>query len=120
MSDYQWRVGQVFTSSQLSTIENRMTDRSRRVIELSLREALQLGHNYVDTEHILLGLVREGEGVAAKVLDRLDLKLTTVRQAVIAELTAHPAPSPMQKLNDQVQELKAEIAALRDELGGAK
>ena len=59
------------------------TPRAKRVLELSLRESLQLGHNYIGTEHILLGLVREGEGVAAQVLVRLGADLNRVRQQVI-------------------------------------
>jgi ATP-dependent Clp protease ATP-binding subunit ClpC len=59
------------------------TPRAKKVLELSLREALQLGHNYIGTEHILLGLVREGEGVAAQVLVRLGADLSRVRQQVI-------------------------------------
>jgi ATP-dependent Clp protease ATP-binding subunit ClpC len=59
------------------------TPRAKKVLELSLREALQLGHNYIGTEHILLGLVREGEGVAAQVLQQLGADLDRVRQAVI-------------------------------------
>ena len=59
------------------------TPRAKKVLELSLREALQLGHNYIGTEHILLGLIREGEGVAAQVLKKLGAELTQVRQTVI-------------------------------------
>ena len=59
------------------------TPRAKKVLELSLREALQLGHNYIGTEHILLGLIREGEGVAAQVLVKLGADLTRVRQQVI-------------------------------------
>jgi ATP-dependent Clp protease ATP-binding subunit ClpA len=59
------------------------TPRAKRVLELSLREALQLGHNYIGTEHILLGLIREGEGVAALVLTRLGADLERVRQQVV-------------------------------------
>ena len=62
------------------------TPRAKKVLELSLREALQLGHNYIGTEHILLGLVREGEGVAAQVLQKLGGDLNRVRQAVIRGL----------------------------------
>jgi ATP-dependent Clp protease ATP-binding subunit ClpC len=58
------------------------TPRAKKVLELSLREALQLGHNYIGTEHILLGLIREGEGVAAQVLVRLGADLRRVRQEV--------------------------------------
>jgi hypothetical protein len=62
------------------------TPRAKKVLELSLREALQLGHNYIGTEHILLGLVREGEGVAAQVLVNLGAELSSVRLAVVNEL----------------------------------
>ena len=58
------------------------TPRAKKVLELSLREALQLGHNYIGTEHILLGLIREGEGVAAQVLVKLGADLNRVRQQV--------------------------------------
>jgi len=63
------------------------TPRAKKVLELSLREALQLGHNYIGTEHILLGLVREGEGVAARVLVDLGADLSRVRQQVIQLLS---------------------------------
>ena len=59
------------------------TPRAKKVLELSLREALQLGHNYIGTEHILLGLIREGEGVAAQVLQKLGADLARVREAVV-------------------------------------
>jgi ATP-dependent Clp protease ATP-binding subunit ClpA len=62
------------------------TPRAKKVLELSLREALQLGHNYIGTEHILLGLVREGEGVAAQILVKRGADLTRVREAVMEEL----------------------------------
>ena len=63
------------------------TPRAKKVLELSLREALQLGHNYIGTEHILLGLIREGEGVAAQVLVKLGADLARVRQQVIQLLS---------------------------------
>jgi len=63
------------------------TPRAKKVLELSLREALQLGHNYIGTEHILLGLIREGEGVAAQVLQKLGAELQKVRQTVIQLLS---------------------------------
>jgi ATP-dependent Clp protease ATP-binding subunit ClpC len=59
------------------------TPRAKKVLELSLRESLQLGHNYIGTEHILLGLIREGDGVAAQVLVRLGADLNRVHQQVI-------------------------------------
>lgn len=65
------------------------TPRAKKVLELSLREALQLGHNYIGTEHILLGLIREGEGVAAQVLVKLGADLNRVRQSVIQLLSGY-------------------------------
>src|SRR6266705_3641843 len=65
------------------------TPRATKVLELSLREALQLGHNYIGTEHILLGLIREGEGVAAQVLVKLGADLSRVRQQVIQLLSGY-------------------------------
>lgn len=65
------------------------TPRAKKVLELSLREALQLGHNYIGTEHILLGLIREGEGVAAQVLIKLGADLARVRQQVIQLLSGY-------------------------------
>ena len=68
------------------------TPRAKKVLELSLREALQLGHNYIGTEHILLGLIREGEGVAAQVLVKLGADLSRVRQQVIQLLSGYAGP----------------------------
>src|SRR6266542_172437 len=65
------------------------TPRAKKVLEFSLREALQLGHNYIGTEHILLGLIREGEGVAAQVLQKLGADLNRVRQQVIQLLQGY-------------------------------
>src|SRR6059036_3785221 len=65
------------------------TPRAKKVLELSLREALQLGHNYIGTEHILLGLIRKGEGVAAQVLQKLGADLNRVRQQVIQLLQGY-------------------------------
>ncbi len=65
------------------------TPRAKKVLELSLREALQLGHNYIGTEHILLGLIREGEGVAARVLLSLGADLEKVRNQVIQLLSGY-------------------------------
>jgi ATP-dependent Clp protease ATP-binding subunit ClpC len=98
------------------------TPRAKKVLELSLREALQLGHNYIGTEHILLGLIREGEGVAAQVLQKLGASLAVVRQVVIDLLGGRPAPdiaeTSGESLSDasRVEELALEeAAALGDE-----
>jgi ATP-dependent Clp protease ATP-binding subunit ClpC len=71
------------------------TPRAKKVLELSLREALQLGHNYIGTEHILLGLIREGEGVAAQVLVKLGADLNSVRQQVIQLLAGYQGKEPV-------------------------
>ncbi|MEO8219535.1 MAG: ATP-dependent Clp protease ATP-binding subunit [Specibacter sp.] len=71
------------------------TPRAKKVLELSLREALQLGHNYIGTEHILLGLIREGEGVAAQVLVKLGADLARVRQQVIQLLSGYQGKEPV-------------------------
>ena len=80
------------------------TPRAKKVLELSLREALNLGHNYIGTEHILLGLVREGEGVAAQVLQKLGADLDRVRQAVIrllGERGQGPSPGPGEEVEGE-------------------
>ncbi|GAA0443269.1 hypothetical protein Acor_28150 [Acrocarpospora corrugata] len=66
------------------------TPRAKKVLELSLREALQFGHNYIGTEHILLGLIREGEGVAAQVLSQQGADLQRVRDQVMEILGQNP------------------------------
>jgi len=72
------------------------TPRAKKVLELSLREALQLGHNYIGTEHILLGLIREGEGVAAQVLVKLGADLNRVRRQVIQLLSGYQGKEAVQ------------------------
>nr|YP_009393599.1 Clp protease ATP binding subunit [Bostrychia simpliciuscula]ARW62161.1 Clp protease ATP binding subunit [Bostrychia simpliciuscula] len=67
-------------------VEIPFTPRAKRVLELSLEEARQLGHNYIGTEHLLMGLVREGEGVAARVLENLAVNVTSIRAEVIQML----------------------------------
>jgi ATP-dependent Clp protease ATP-binding subunit ClpC len=91
------------------------TPRAKKVLELSLREALQLGHNYIGTEHILLGLIREGEGVAAQVLLNLGADLEKVRSAVIQLLSGYYG-----KQSDPSEERRGgrgAEAALLDEFG---
>src|SRR5918997_567669 len=73
----------------------RFTDRARRVVVLAQEEARQLGHNYIGTEHILLGLIREGEGVAAQVLNKLGADLNKVRQQVIQLLSGYQGKEPV-------------------------
>jgi ATP-dependent Clp protease ATP-binding subunit ClpA len=95
------------------------TPRAKKVLELSLRESQQLGHNYIGTEHILLGLIREGEGVAAQVLVKLGADLSRARQQVIQllsgyargpEAAAGPVPMP---LPDDLREAGEQLAEVR-------
>jgi len=88
------------------------TPRAKKVLELSLREALQLGHNYIGTEHILLGLIREGEGVAAQVLLNLGADLEKVRSAVIQLLSGHYG-----KQTESGEERRGGGANILDEFG---
>src|SRR5205823_3693739 len=76
---------------------DRFNDRAKRVLALAQDEAIRFNHNYIGAEHLLLGLVREGEGVASGVLQSLGVKLETVRHHVIAALgreAGGPAPGP--------------------------
>ena len=90
-------------------IYERMTDRARKVIDLSLREALQLGHNYIGTEHILLGLVREGKGVGAQALEEMGADLNRVRQTVIKLLAGYTAGN---RLEHRIEVLEARLKEL--------
>lgn len=84
------------------------TPRAKKVLEYSLREALQLGHNYIGTEHILLGLIREGDGVAAQVLTNLGADLPSVCQQVIQLLNGYQGGTPAA---ENVQEPAAAVVA---------
>jgi ATP-dependent Clp protease ATP-binding subunit ClpC len=74
------------------------TPRAKKVLELSLREALQLGHQYIGTEHLLLGLLREGDGVGVRVIGALGADLARVRQDVISLLSAAPSGERPERL----------------------
>ena len=104
------------------------TPRAKKVLELSLRESLQLGHDYIGTEHILLGIVREGHGVAAEVLVGLGADLNRVRQAVVQLVaTAEPdEPAAIRRRRSQVltdeivtrlDAIDARLAAIEQRLG---
>jgi len=92
------------------------TPRAKKVLELSLREALQLGHNYIGTEHILLGLIREGDGVAAQVLVRLGADLNRVRQQVIHLIAARPSQegAAVTEMQARLDVLEGRLAALEE------
>jgi hypothetical protein len=81
--------GEEVTSGQIP-----FTPRAKEMLELALREALSLGHNYIGTEHILLGLVRENDGVAARILLDFDADAEKIRNEVIRTMSESPAPSP--------------------------
>jgi ATP-dependent Clp protease ATP-binding subunit ClpC len=100
------------------------TPRGKKVLELSLREALQLGHNYIGTEHILLGLIREGDGVAAQVLVKLGADLNRVRQQVIQLLHGYQGTQPAlsaigEELGDRLASMAARLAVIERRLGDA-
>jgi ATP-dependent Clp protease ATP-binding subunit ClpA len=87
------------------------------VLELSLREALQLDHSYIGTEHILLGLMREGDGVAAQVLVRSGVDLNTARQEVIRLLRGYTA-ARADDLRDRLASFAARLAVIEQRLKG--
>jgi ATP-dependent Clp protease ATP-binding subunit ClpC len=87
------------------------TPRAKKVLELSLREALQLGHNYIGTEHILLGLIHEGDGVAAQVLVGLGVELDRTRQLVIQILTGRHREESASAVAEDLRDRLAAMAA---------
>ena len=91
----QGRIEELTSGGAAPTGHIPFTRRAKSVLELSLREALQLGHNYIGTEHILLGLIREGEGVAAQVLVNLGADLPTVRTRVLLILSGYTEASSL-------------------------
>jgi ATP-dependent Clp protease ATP-binding subunit ClpA len=110
------------------------TPRAKKVLELALRESVQLGHDYIGTEHLLLGLVRGGEGPAAEVLQQRGIELNTVRQEVIRLLHGHQGGegrsrrrvararsggegTMLEEISHQLQLLGARLAAIEDKLG---
>jgi ATP-dependent Clp protease ATP-binding subunit ClpA len=94
------------------------TPRAKKVLELSLREALQLGHSYIGTEHILLGLIREGEGVAAQVLQKLGADLERVRHQVIGLLGESGEPPEGRRFLDRFTETAHGVLRLASESAG--
>jgi len=95
------------------------TPRAKKVLELALREALSLGHNYIGTEHILLGLARENEGVAARILLDFDVTATVIQDEVIRLLsgpgkTREPVAQPA-KLAEDTKKLTARLGDLKDD-----
>jgi ATP-dependent Clp protease ATP-binding subunit ClpC len=108
------------------------TPRAKKSLELALREMVHLGHDYIGTEHLLLGLIREGDGVAAQVLRQRGLELNRVRQEVIRQLHGHEAgagrrrgrrerPSgegaTLEEISRQLQALSTRLGAIEEKLG---
>ena len=98
------------------------TRRAKKVLELSLRESLQLGHNYIGTEHILLGLIREGDGVAAQVLVKLGADLNRVRQQVIQLLHGYRGKEPEEgaavtQVQARLDVVEGRLAAVEQRVG---
>ena len=91
-------VGLIGTGSTPMSGHIPFTPRAKKTLELSLREALQLNHNYIGTEHVLLGLIREGEGVAAQIITAHGADLNSVRQAVIEMLRSYGGQRASQRL----------------------
>ncbi len=89
------------------------TPRAKKVLELSLREALQLGHNYIGTEHLLLGLIREGDGVAAQVLAKHGVDLERTRQEIL-HLLASPATRAEAGLSVDLDQAMRRLRALEE------
>ncbi|MFM2313173.1 MAG: hypothetical protein RLZZ04_2449 [Cyanobacteriota bacterium] len=102
-------------------VEIPFTPRAKRVLELSLEEARQLGHNYIGTEHLLLGLIREGEGVAARVLENLGVDLSKVRTQVIrmlgetAEVAAGSSGTPGRNKTPTLDEFGSNLTQMAGE-----
>jgi ATP-dependent Clp protease ATP-binding subunit ClpC len=110
------------------------TPQAKKVLELALRESVQLGHDYIGTEHLLLGLVREGEGPAAQVLQQRGIELNMVRQEVIRLLHGHQVGegrrrrrvawarpdvegATLEEISHQLRVLGARLAAIEEKLG---
>jgi Clp amino terminal domain, pathogenicity island component/UvrB/uvrC motif len=96
------------------------TPRGKKVLELSLRESLQLGHNYIGTEHILLGLIREGDGVAAQVLVKLGADLNRVRQQVIVLISGQQPDRKLPQEGAPVAGVHARLGAVEDRLAAVE
>jgi ATP-dependent Clp protease ATP-binding subunit ClpA len=92
------------------------TPRAKKVLELSLRESRQLGHNYIGTEHILLGLIREGEGAAAQVLVSLGADLNRVRRQVIDLLHGRAAAGPGPGVEVRLEVVEQQLTAIDQQL----
>ena len=94
------------------------TPRAKKVLELSSREALQLGHNYIGPEHVLLGLIREGEGVAAQILVKLGQDLGVLKTLVIQAISGYRVSTPMLPLPSQPDSVEGSGVVVSSEAAG--
>jgi hypothetical protein len=117
LEEVRARVAQIIgMGDELATGQIPFTPRAKRVLELALREALSLGHNYIGTEHILLGLAREGDGVAMRILLDFDADAAKIRGAVIRALSHAPAtPDPITLLHPDLREEVERVRAQKEE-----
>lgn len=117
-SDLLRIVGRGSPTERVPKDEIPYTPRAKKVLEWALREALSLGHNYIGTEHILLGLVREGEGVAARLLrDYLSHPADDIREAVLAYYKPKPVPIDQDDVDWlDVPTLRRVVAMLREDV----
>jgi Clp amino terminal domain, pathogenicity island component/UvrB/uvrC motif len=103
--------GDELTSGQIP-----FTPRAKKVLELSLREAMSLGHNYIGTEHILLGLVRENQGVAARILLHFDADAETIRNEVLGMLSGPGRPPVAQGSIERARPIPPEVVEAIEEV----
>ena len=109
-----------YGATPVTTVQLPFTPRGKKVLEFALEEASNLGHNYIGTEHLLLGLIREREGIAAQVLAKLHVNLLEVREELIELLGCNPGPateeSEIERLVEENRQLKARVAELERRL----
>ncbi len=117
-SDDQVRPGEECEIPKSSSQQLPFTPRAKRILELSLREALSLGHNYIGTEHILLGFIRENEGVGPQVLEKLEVSLLEARQRVMENFqhNAGLRSDPLKELEWHLRRAQEQIPLIRDRL----
>jgi ATP-dependent Clp protease ATP-binding subunit ClpA len=115
LEDVRYQVESIIgTGDELATGQIPFTPRGKKVLELALREALSLGHNHIGTEHILLGLVREGEGVAMQILLDFDVDAGKIRNEVIRALSG-PGRTRVEHVAPLAPDLQEEVERVRAE-----
>jgi ATP-dependent Clp protease ATP-binding subunit ClpC len=111
-----WVYRRIGPGAELITGQLPFTPRSKKVIELSLREALSLGHNYIGTEHILLGLIREGGGLATEYLDEVGLPASTIRSGIIRFLNkaSNRELTPTERQRRAIKDIQSGIRQIEE------